>query len=56
MNLWVLVAAVLLAGACEVFADLTAQSVLPMTVAATDLTRANSRCSARGWRSACSCP
>ncbi|SDL14422.1 Predicted arabinose efflux permease, MFS family [Nonomuraea maritima] len=46
MNLWVLVAAVLLAGACEVFADLTAQSVLPMTVAATDLTRANSRVSA----------
>ncbi|MFI7612873.1 MFS transporter [Nonomuraea terrae] len=45
LNLWLLVAAVLLAGVCEVFADLTAQSVLPMTVAREDLTKANGRVS-----------
>ncbi|MEV0820570.1 MFS transporter [Nonomuraea rubra] len=45
LNLWLLLAAVLLAGVCEVFADLSAQSVLPMTVRGEELTRANGRVS-----------
>ncbi|MCF6472907.1 MFS transporter [Nonomuraea sp. MG754425] len=45
LELWLLLAAVLLAGACEVFADLSAQSVLPMAVSPDDLTRANGRVS-----------
>ncbi|NRQ33991.1 MFS transporter [Nonomuraea sp. NN258] len=43
LNLWLLLAAVLLAGVAEVFADLAAQSVLPMTVPAARLTAANGR-------------
>ncbi|PRX62828.1 putative MFS family arabinose efflux permease [Nonomuraea fuscirosea] len=45
LNLWLLLAAVLLAGVSEVFADLSAQSVLPMTVPHEALTRANGRVS-----------
>ncbi|RSN15719.1 MFS transporter [Nonomuraea sp. WAC 01424] len=43
LNLWVLLAVVFAAGVSEVFADLSAQSVLPMTVSREDLTRANGR-------------
>jgi MFS family permease len=43
MNLWVLLAVVLLACAAEVPADTAAQSVLPMVVTGDDLTRANGR-------------
>jgi MFS family permease len=43
LDLWVLLAAVLAAGVAEVFADTSAQSVLPMTVPASQLTRANGR-------------
>ncbi|MEU6795699.1 MFS transporter [Nonomuraea wenchangensis] len=45
LDLWVLLAAVLAAGVAEVFADTSAQSVLPMTVPASQLTRANGRVS-----------
>ncbi|GAA3695766.1 MFS transporter [Nonomuraea antimicrobica] len=45
LNLWLLLAAVLLAGVSEVFADLSAQSILPMAVRTNDLTRANGRVS-----------
>ncbi|MFB4275129.1 MFS transporter [Nonomuraea sp. MTCD27] len=45
LDLWLLLAAVLLAGVCEVFADLSAQSILPMTVPQERLTRANGRIS-----------
>ncbi|MGN9839278.1 MFS transporter [Nonomuraea sp. H19] len=45
MDLWILLAAVLAAGVTEVFADTSAQSVLPMTVPADHLTRANGRVS-----------
>ncbi|GAA1650103.1 hypothetical protein GCM10009733_053910 [Nonomuraea maheshkhaliensis] len=45
LNLWLLLAAVLLAGVSEVFADLSAQSVLPMTVPPDALTKANGRVS-----------
>lgn len=45
LNLWLLLTAVLLAGVSEVFADLSAQSILPMTVSQDDLTRANGRVS-----------
>lgn len=45
LNLWLLLAAVLLAGVSEVFADLSAQSVLPMTVPRDALTKANGRVS-----------
>ncbi|MCK2218104.1 MFS transporter [Actinomadura sp. ATCC 31491] len=45
LDLWVLLAAVLAAGVAEVFADTSAQSVLPMTVPADRLTRANGRVS-----------
>ncbi|MEV0384851.1 MFS transporter [Nonomuraea sp. NPDC050643] len=45
LDLWLLLAAVLLAGVSEVFADLSAQSVLPMTVSREHLTRANGRVS-----------
>ncbi|MFC5832072.1 MFS transporter [Nonomuraea insulae] len=45
LNLWLLLAAVLLAGVSEVFADLSAQSILPMAVSQDDLTRANGRVS-----------
>lgn len=45
LDLWLLLAAVLLAGVSEVFADLSAQSVLPTTVSGPDLTRANGRVS-----------
>ncbi|HEX4817462.1 MAG TPA: MFS transporter, partial [Nonomuraea sp.] len=45
LDLWVLLAAVLAAGVTEVFADLAAQSVLPMTVPHDRLTRANGRVS-----------
>ncbi|WP_378787880.1 hypothetical protein ACFMQL_28565 [Nonomuraea fastidiosa] len=40
-----LLAAVLLAGVSEVFAGLSARSILPMTVSGRDLTRANGRVS-----------
>ncbi|MEU4510220.1 MFS transporter [Nonomuraea wenchangensis] len=43
LDLWVLLAAVLAAGVAEVFADTSAQSVLPMTVPPSQLTRANGR-------------
>lgn len=43
MNLWVMLAAVLLASVAEVLADTSAQSVLPMAVAPEGLTRANGR-------------
>lgn len=43
MNLWVMLAAVLLAGVSEVFADSSAQAVLPMTVDPALLTTANGR-------------
>ncbi|MEW1844542.1 MFS transporter [Nonomuraea angiospora] len=45
LDLWVLLAAVLVAGVAEVFADVSAQSILPMTVPQADLTRANGRVS-----------
>ncbi|MFI6732052.1 MFS transporter [Nonomuraea sp. NPDC050451] len=45
LDLWVLLAAVLLAGVAEVFADTSAQSILPMTVPQNHLTRANGRVS-----------
>lgn len=45
LDLWILLAAVLAAGVTEVFADTSAQSVLPMTVPAAHLTRANARVS-----------
>ncbi|MGP3955207.1 MFS transporter [Nonomuraea sp. 3N208] len=45
LDLWVLLAAVLAAGVSEVFADTSAQSILPMTVPADHLTRANGRVS-----------
>jgi MFS family permease len=45
LNLWVLLAAVLAAGVAEVFADLSAQAILPMTVPSGRLTRANGRVS-----------
>ncbi|MGW5156814.1 MFS transporter, partial [Nonomuraea wenchangensis] len=45
LDLWVLLAAVLAAGVAEVFADTSAQSLLPMTVPASQLTRANGRVS-----------
>ncbi|WP_188195088.1 MFS transporter [Nonomuraea sp. SYSU D8015] len=45
LDLWVLLAAVLAAGVTEVFADTSAQSILPMTVPAHDLPRANGRVS-----------
>ncbi|MET9240498.1 MFS transporter [Nonomuraea sp. NPDC003709] len=45
LDLWVLLAAVLLAGVAEVFADVSAQSILPMTVPQGHLTRANGRVS-----------
>ncbi|MGI5270941.1 MFS transporter [Nonomuraea sp. CA-218870] len=43
MNLWVLLAAVVLACVSEVFADTSAQAVLPMAVPDAGLTRANGR-------------
>ncbi|MEU4577658.1 MULTISPECIES: MFS transporter [Nonomuraea] len=43
MNLWVMLAAVLLASVAEVLADTSAQSVLPMAVEPQALTRANGR-------------
>ncbi|MET8003346.1 MFS transporter [Nonomuraea glycinis] len=43
MNLWIMLVAVLLACVSEVFADVSAQSVLPMTVAPAHLTTANGR-------------
>ncbi|MEU0572669.1 MFS transporter [Nonomuraea sp. NPDC005983] len=43
LNLWTLLAVVLLASVSEVFADTSAQSVLPMTVPSAQLTRANGR-------------
>ncbi len=43
MNLWIMLVAVLLACVSEVFADVSAQSVLPMTVAPGHLTAANGR-------------
>ncbi|WP_157244872.1 MFS transporter [Nonomuraea typhae] len=43
LGLWVLVAAVLLSGTAEVFADTSAQSILPMTVPASRLAWANGR-------------
>ncbi|MFI7124451.1 MFS transporter [Nonomuraea sp. NPDC050153] len=45
LDLWVLLAALLLAGVAEVFADTSAQSILPMTVPREQLTRANGRVS-----------
>lgn len=45
LDLWILLAAVLAAGVTEVFADVSAQAVLPMTVPADHLTRANGRVS-----------
>jgi len=42
-NLWIMLVAVLLAGVSEVFADLSAQSVLPMTVTPDRLAQANGR-------------
>ncbi|MET7326734.1 MFS transporter [Nonomuraea sp. NPDC005650] len=45
LDLWVLLAALLLAGVAEVFADTSAQSILPMTVPRDQLTRANGRVS-----------
>ncbi|MFC4007412.1 MFS transporter [Nonomuraea purpurea] len=45
LDLWGLLAAVLAAGVTEVFADTSAQSILPMTVPADHLTRANGRLS-----------
>ncbi|MEW9548478.1 MFS transporter [Nonomuraea sp. NPDC050783] len=45
LDLWVLLAAVLAAGVAEVFADTSAQSILPMTVPSAQLTRANGRVS-----------
>ncbi|MEV4016368.1 MFS transporter [Nonomuraea angiospora] len=45
LDLWVLLAAVLVAGIAEVFADVSAQSILPMTVPQNGLTRANGRVS-----------
>ena len=43
VNLWVVLAAVLLAGVAEVFADTSAQSVLPMAVPPERITAANGR-------------
>ncbi|WP_336204995.1 MFS transporter [Nonomuraea sp. LPB2021202275-12-8] len=43
MNLWIMLGAVLLASVSEVFADIAAQSVLPMTVSPAHITRANGR-------------
>ncbi|MFI7418411.1 MFS transporter [Nonomuraea sp. NPDC049684] len=43
LNLWTLLAVIFAAGVSEVFADTSAQAVLPMTVAKDDLTRANAR-------------
>lgn len=43
LDLWTLVVAVLLAGVAEVFADTSAQSILPMTVPDARLTQANGR-------------
>lgn len=43
LNLWVLLAAVFAAGVSEVFADTSAQSVLPMTVPGEHLSSANGR-------------
>ncbi|MEU6711016.1 MFS transporter [Nonomuraea sp. NPDC046802] len=45
LDLWGLLAAVLAASVTEVFADTSAQSILPMTVPADHLTRANGRLS-----------
>jgi MFS family permease len=45
LDLWVLLAAVLVSGMAEVFADVSAQSILPMTVPQNRLTRANGRVS-----------
>ncbi|RVX39684.1 putative MFS family arabinose efflux permease [Nonomuraea polychroma] len=45
LDLWVLLVAVLAAGVTEVFADLSAQSILPMTVTADRITKANGRVS-----------
>ncbi|MFC4119741.1 MFS transporter [Nonomuraea zeae] len=45
LDLWLLLAAVLLAGVSEVFADTSAQSILPMAVPGKHLTRANGRVS-----------
>ncbi|TMR16991.1 MFS transporter [Nonomuraea turkmeniaca] len=45
LDLWVLLAAVLAAGVTEVFADLSAQSILPMTVPDDRITKANGRVS-----------
>ncbi|MFG3439364.1 MFS transporter [Nonomuraea sp. NPDC047897] len=43
LNLWLMLLAVLVAGAAEVFADTAAQAVLPMTVPAGRLAAANGR-------------
>ncbi|MER7500283.1 MFS transporter [Nonomuraea pusilla] len=43
LDLWTLVVAALLAGVAEVFADTSAQSILPMTVPDARLTQANGR-------------
>lgn len=43
LNLWALLAVVFAVSVCEVFADTSAQSVLPMTVPRDSLTRANGR-------------
>ncbi|MFI6388522.1 MFS transporter [Nonomuraea sp. NPDC050540] len=43
LSLWILLAAVLLSGTAEVFADTSAQSVLPMTVPSDRLAWANGR-------------
>ncbi|MEV6148963.1 MFS transporter [Nonomuraea sp. NPDC052129] len=43
VNLWVVLAAVLIAGVAEVFADTSAQSVLPMAVPPERITAANGR-------------
>jgi MFS family permease len=45
LDLWLLLAAVLLASVSEVFADLSAQSILPTAVPREHLTRANGRVS-----------
>ncbi|MGW0802764.1 MFS transporter [Nonomuraea sp. NPDC002799] len=45
LDLWVMLAAVLAASVSEVFADTSAQSILPMTVPPDHLTRANGRVS-----------
>ncbi|WP_327085629.1 MFS transporter [Nonomuraea sp. NBC_01738] len=43
LGLWPMLAAVLLSSVCEVFADLSAQSVLPMAVPSGEIVRANGR-------------